>query len=65
MIQEHLAMMRRHVADGKEQVAGQREVVDKIKAQGGDASEVELLLKRFQEIQDEHVAHRDRLEAVL
>jgi hypothetical protein len=26
MIQEHLAMMRRHVADGKEQVARQREV---------------------------------------
>ena len=65
MILEHLEMTHRHVANGVEQLARQRGVITGLEQKGLDISEATVLLHSFEEIQREHIAHRDRLEAQL
>jgi FtsZ-binding cell division protein ZapB len=40
----------------------QREVVDRLERKGQDALDAILFLEDLEEIQEEYVAHRDRLE---
>ncbi|HEX3860772.1 MAG TPA: hypothetical protein VHY35_03695 [Stellaceae bacterium] len=62
---DHLAMTRRHVIEGAAILARQRDLIARIAEQGGNTAAAVLLLKQFEQTQAEHIAHRDRLEALL
>lgn len=65
MILRHLEMTRRHVAEGERHVVRQRELVARMRSRGFDVTDAELFLASFEQTQEEHIAHRDRLEAML
>jgi hypothetical protein len=57
-----LVKAREYVAEGEEYLVDQREVVDRLERKGQDTPEATLFLEGLEEIQEEYVAHRDRLE---
>jgi hypothetical protein len=59
---ELLIKAREYVAEGEEYLVDQREVVDRLERKGQDALDAILLLEDLEEIQEEYVAHRNRLE---
>jgi hypothetical protein len=61
MIEDRLAMAERHVTAGERCVAEQRARVAALERDGHDTTEPLLLLGQFQEVQELHVADRDRL----
>jgi hypothetical protein len=58
---EHLAQADRHVAEGKQQVARQREIVAKLERDGHNAAAARDLLRLFEEMQAMYIADRDRI----
>lgn len=58
-----LAMLRRHVREGEEQVAKQRALVARLKADGLPVAAAEALLVTFEDLQVQHEAHLARAEA--
>ena len=62
---ELLVKARQYVAEGEEYVVDQRDVVDRLERKGQDALDAILLLEDLEEVQEEYVAHRDRLERQL
>jgi hypothetical protein len=62
---ELLVKAREYVAEGEEYVVDQRDVVDRLERKGQDALDAILLLEDLEEVQEEYVAHRDRLERQL
>jgi hypothetical protein len=58
---EHLAQADRHVAEGKQQVARQREIVAKLERDGHNAAAPRDLLRLFEEMQAMYIADRDRI----
>jgi hypothetical protein len=58
---EHLAQTERHVAEGKQQVARQREIVAELERDGHNAAAARDLLRLFEEMQAMHIADRDRI----
>lgn len=65
MIEDHLALAERHVADGDRHVTEQRARVALLERDGHDTTESLLLLGQFLELQGLHVADRDRLKREL
>jgi hypothetical protein len=61
MLADHLAKAERHVMEGAGHIARQRELVARLDGQGLDAEEARKLLLTFEEMQDAHIADRDRL----
>jgi hypothetical protein len=59
---ELLVKAREYVAEGEECLVDQREVVDRLERKGQDALDAILFLEDLEEMQEECVAHRDRLE---
>jgi hypothetical protein len=59
---ELLAKAREYVAEGQECLVDQREVVDRLERCGKDPLDAILFLEDLEEIQEEYIAHRDRLE---
>ena len=59
---ELLAKAREYVAEGQEYLVDQRQVVDRLERWGKDPLDAILFLEDLEEIQEEYVAHRDRLE---
>jgi len=57
-----LAKARQYVADGAKSVLTQRRLVERLKRQGRDVGEAGLLLECLEEMQDQYLSHRDRLE---
>jgi two-component sensor histidine kinase len=64
-ILESFSMARRHVAMGERHIARQREIVARLERNGHDSLDSKRLLGYFEELQNMHMAHRDRLEKVL
>jgi two-component sensor histidine kinase len=64
-ILESFSMARRHVAMGERNIARQREIVAGLERDGHDSLNSKQLLGYFEELQNMHIAHRDRLEKVL
>jgi hypothetical protein len=58
-------MARRHVAMGERHIARQREIVAKLERDGHDSLDSKRLLGFFEELQNMHIAHRDRLVKML
>ncbi len=64
-ILERISMARRHVAMGEENIARLREIIARLERGGHDSAQARGLLARFEEIQQLHIADRDRLEREL
>ena len=62
---ESFSRALRHVAIGEANIARQREIVAQLERGGHNSLEARSLLASFEEIQDMHVAHRNRLEIAL
>jgi hypothetical protein len=60
-IELHLTQAERHVSEGERHIKRQRELVAELERDGHDISKAVSLLARFQEMQELHVADRDRL----
>jgi hypothetical protein len=65
MLERHLALTERHVAEGKGIVTKQRRLVAELAGKGLDTLVAAALLNEFEATQDMHVDHRDRLLTVL
>jgi len=61
MLQRHLQQAEAHVAMGAEHIRQQRERLSKLERRGHDTFQTRALLAQFEDLQDEHIAHRDRL----
>lgn len=61
MLEQHLQLAAKHVAEGKQHLADQRELICRLERDGHDATEARRLLKQFEELQAMHTADRDRL----
>jgi hypothetical protein len=61
----HLEQARRHVTMGERHIASQHEIVAKLEHAGHDSRVAKELLASFAELQQFHIAHRDRLEKEL
>jgi len=57
----HLRLAEEHVARGVEIIAAQRRRIERIEAEGGDASSVKETLGTMERIQTELVEHRDHV----
>jgi PAS domain S-box-containing protein len=62
---EHFSMARRHVATGERTIARQREIAATLEHDGHDSQGAKRLLAHFEQLQNMHIAHRDRLEKAL
>ena len=58
---EMLSQARRYVAEGEEFLSEQRQIVDILERRGRDPLEAILVLEQLEGMQDEYVAHLDRL----
>ncbi|KAB0680083.1 hypothetical protein F6X38_09745 [Aureimonas leprariae] len=65
MIEEHLEMAHRHVAEGQRLIAGQKERITELDRDGHDTAEARKLLLSFEDVQREHIAHQARIEQEL
>ena len=61
MLQRHLQQAEAHVAMGAEHVRQQRERLSQLERHGHDTFRTRELLAQFEDLQDMHIAHRDRL----
>jgi hypothetical protein len=59
-----IAMVRRHVQEGEANLRHQRERIGYFRTKGYDVASAERLLASFEQIQDAHVAHLNRLLAI-
>ena len=67
LLEDHLAQAERHVLQGENLIRRQRHVAQQLEWGGHTepAAEAEKLLQEFEELQQLHVAGRDRLRAEL
>ena len=61
ILEKFFAECEAHVALGAHYVEQQRAIILRLESNGCDAAEARDLLRLFEELQVEHVSHRDRL----
>jgi hypothetical protein len=61
MLKEHLAQVEEHIIKGEQHLARQRELVAQLEQHGRDSDQARHLLLQFEQLQDLHIADRDRL----
>ena len=59
---ELLDRAREYVDQGEESLVDQRKIVERLERRGQDPLDAILFLEDLEEVQEEYVAHRDRLE---
>jgi hypothetical protein len=59
---ELLVKAREYVAEGEECLVDQRNIVDRSERRGQAPLDAILFLETLEDVQEEYVAHRDRLE---
>ena len=64
-LEQHLALVERHVGQGEAIIARQRQIVDELERDGHDIEQARALLAPFLESQELHIADRDRLRGEL
>jgi hypothetical protein len=62
---ERLALVEEHVAVGERTIQAQRRIVAELEKNGNDSTQARLLLKDFEQLQEKHLADRDRLKREL
>jgi hypothetical protein len=65
LILDHLAQAERHVAEGKEHLDRQRQILAELQRDGHDTAEAKKLLATFEALQAQHVADCARLRREL
>jgi hypothetical protein len=65
MLERHLALAERHVAEGQPRVDSQRRLVAELERDGHDITEARRMLTAFEETQQLHVEDRDRIRKEL
>jgi hypothetical protein len=60
-----LEQTEKHIAEGDQLVAKQKELIAELSSHGKDVTSYLVLLGRFQETQRLRIQHRDRLQAEL
>ncbi len=58
---EHLAEAERHIALGSSHIERQEQIVADIDSQRRDGTAARELLRALRQMQDQYVAHRDRI----
>ena len=61
ILKEHLALAERHVREGAEHVARQRQIIAELERDGHDATEARRMLATFETTQAMHVADLERI----
>jgi len=61
LLKDHLAQAERRIAEGRDHVEHQRQIVEEVVRVGGDARRSTALLELFEETLATHVEERDRL----
>ncbi|AZO12913.1 hypothetical protein EN817_11335 [Mesorhizobium sp. M3A.F.Ca.ET.174.01.1.1] len=56
-----LEMAQRHVREGEERIARQRDLIERLAEHGHPTDEAVKMLQEFQAIQLEHITHLERL----
>ena len=64
-LERHLALADAHVAEGHRLVENQRELIKRLDQDGHDTFTARTLLATFEEVQQMHIADRDRLSKEL
>lgn len=64
-LMERLALVEEHVAVGQRSIETQRRIVAELERNGNDSSQATSLLKDFEQLQERHLADRDRLKMEL
>jgi hypothetical protein len=62
VVLSELSKVRRFVEDGEKCMVRQRRIVDMLEQQGYDTLDAILFLEYLEEMQEQYVAHRNRLE---
>jgi hypothetical protein len=65
MVEEHLALAERHVIEGENHIARQRQIIDRLARGTGNLKLAEDVLAKLESTQATHIANRDRLRAEL
>ena len=65
MLENRLAQAERDVSQGQRHIAQQRELIAKLERDGHDTKQAIELLHQFEQLQEMHVADRDRLRKEL
>ena len=65
IIQDHLALAERHVAQGRGHVVRQKQIIIDLRNGGHDTTMAETLLAEFEQTLRMHIADRDRLKREL
>ncbi|BDV33716.1 hypothetical protein SS37A_12450 [Methylocystis iwaonis] len=65
ILEKHLAEAEARVTLGARHLEQQRALILRLESNGYDSAEAKALLRLFEELQVEHVAHRDRLRSEL
>jgi hypothetical protein len=63
LLEEHLAMAERHVAEGEVHLLRQRRLVSDLRRDGHDTAESEKFLAQLEALQVMHLEHRDHLRS--
>ncbi len=65
LIESHLAECHQHVALGEEHIAKQHWIIGNLERRGHDTKAAFRQLRLLEEMQVQHVGHRDRLQVEL
>jgi hypothetical protein len=65
LVQEHLHLAERHVAQGAELVERQRRLIEKLESDGHDTTAARTILRTLEDTQAIHVADCERLSEQL
>lgn len=65
LLMDHLEIAERHVREGRQHIARQKEIIENLHSLGQDTTTAEGLLRAFERTQEMHVADRDRIRVEL
>jgi hypothetical protein len=61
LLKDHLAQAERHIAEGRDHVERQRQIVEEVVRRGENADRSKALLELFENTLEAHFEERDRL----
>ncbi len=61
LITKHLMQAAEHIALGERHIGRQKEIIANLQARGLDTDLAQKVLDQFEQLQKEHVSHRDWL----
>lgn len=65
LVEQHLKLAKQHVAQGRRHITRQKQIIFELTQGQHDTSQARRLLSTFEELQQMHVAERNRLQKEL